>query len=478
VNHTSSAAVICGDEVVSHKQFAAGTGRLAAHLHAQGIRAGDRLALLAPNCVEVLQTISAAGILGAVVVPMNTRLRADDMRFQVDDADARFAIVHEGLTDVATAAGILDRPHWIMGHSLPPYDGAAPGEVSDDSVLLQLYTSGTTGRPKGCLLTQAGWRTSSAATVAMLGLTAGDVVATPLPLFHVAGLDVALATLAVGGTVVLLQQPDPSAAWEAVSRHGATVVQTLRGYRSFLRAAPTDLGRLRGIFGLSAWVPELDALPMHIDVWCGFGATELCGYAIGQGRASLREHPGTVGRLLPGYEARVVDEAGRAVHAGQTGELLVRGAAVTPGYWNLPEASAEALHGGWLHTGDLVSVSDDGVVRWEDRLKDMVKTGGENVYCIEVETVLSAHPAVSECAVFGVPDRRWGEAVKAVVATRSEVTVEELDSWCLQRLAAYKRPRWYAFVGALPRNALEKVVKTELRATHDPDSAVRVPERT
>jgi acyl-CoA synthetase (AMP-forming)/AMP-acid ligase II len=311
----------------------------------------------------------------------------------------------------------------------------------------------------------------------MLGLTAADVVATPLPLYHVAGLDVALATLAVGGTVVLLQQPDPAAAWDAVSLHGATVVQTLRGYRSFLRAAPVDLGRLRGVFGLSAWVPEIDALPPEVDVWCGFGATELCGYAIGHGRDSLRQHPGAVGRPLTGYETRVVDEAGRPVAAGDTGELLMRGAAVTPGYWNLPEASAETLRDGWLHTGDLVSVSHDGVVRWEDRLKDMVKTGGENVYCIEVEAVLSSHPAVRECAVFGVADRRWGEAVKAAVVTRSAVTVEELDAWCLQRLAAFKRPRWYAFVDALPRNALEKVVKTELRAAHDLDSAVRLPER-
>jgi acyl-CoA synthetase (AMP-forming)/AMP-acid ligase II len=312
----------------------------------------------------------------------------------------------------------------------------------------------------------------------MLGLSAADVVATPLPLFHVAGLDVVLSTLSVGGTVVLLDAPDPRAAWAAVEAYDVTVVQTLRGWRSFLGAAPAGLDRLRGIFGLATWQSEIDELPPGFEAWSGFGSTEMCGYGVGHGRTSLRAHPGAVGKALPGYEVAVVDDVGRAVGPGGTGELLVRGGAVTRGYWKLPDATAEALRDGWLHTGDVMTVEDDGTLRWVDRSKDMVKTGGENVYCIEVESALVAHPAVRECAVFGVADRRWGEAVKAVVVVSAPVTVEELDAWCLQRMAPFKRPRWYEFARALPRNALEKVVKTELRAAHDPSTAVRLPERT
>jgi acyl-CoA synthetase (AMP-forming)/AMP-acid ligase II len=181
---------------------------------------------------------------------------------------------------------------------------------------------------------------------------------------------------------------------------------------------------------------------------------------------------------MPGYEWRVVDSEDKPVQPGEVGELVMRGSMVTPGYWNLPDASAEALRGGWLHTGDLMELQDDGVLRFVDRRKDMVKPGGENVYCIEVELALAEHPAVRECAVIGVPDKKWGEAVKAIVAARAPVTAEELDTWCLERLAAYKRPRWYTFVEALPRNALEKVVKTELRAAHDEATSVRLPERT
>jgi acyl-CoA synthetase (AMP-forming)/AMP-acid ligase II len=471
-------AVVVRDTVVTYDDLRARVQRLASHLRAQGVGRGDRIALVAPTCVEVLQTLQAAAAIGATVVPLNIRLRSDEMRFQVDDADVGYAVVHPDLADVARDAGILDRPHWWAGDDLPKeQDDVASPAGTDDDVLVQLYTSGTTGRPKGCLLTQGAWRVSHAGTVAMLGLTAADVVATALPLFHVAGLDVALSTLSVGGTVVLLDAPDPRTAWDAVATHGVTVAQTLRGWRSFLRAAPGSLGSLRGIFGLAVWQQEVDELPPGFEAWSGFGATELCGYAVGHGRESLRAHPGAVGRPLPGYDAVVVDDAGHPVGAGGTGELLMRGPAVTRGYWKLPEASAEALRDGWLHTGDLMAVEDDGTLRWVDRLKDMVKTGGENVYCIEVEAALAAHPAVRECAVFGVPDRRWGEAVKAVVVTAAPVTVEELDAWCLQRLAAFKRPRWYEFASSLPRNALEKVVKTELRAAHDPGTAVRLAER-
>jgi acyl-CoA synthetase (AMP-forming)/AMP-acid ligase II len=414
------------------------------------------------------------------VVPINLRLRPDDIRFQVEDAGVTYAVVHPMVEPLAKAAGLLDLPHWPTGEALPGEVASArldPVSPTEDTPLVQLYTSGTTGRPKGCLLTQNGWAASTASTRAFLGLCERDVVATALPLFHVAGIDLCLSTLAAGGTAVLLNSPEPDAAWAAVNDHGATIVQSIRGTGTFLRAAPDDLKALRGIFAPGGWSSMLDEHE-NLALWTGYGATELCGFAVGNTREVLRARPDTIGKPMPGYEWRVVGGEDKAVQPGEVGELVMRGPMVTPGYWNLPDATAEALRGGWLHTGDLMELQDDGVLRFVDRLKDMVKPGGENVYCIEVELALTEHPAVRECAVIGVPDQKWGEAVKAIVASHEPVTVEELDAWCLQHLAAYKRPRWYTFVEALPRNALEKVVKTELRAAHDEATSVRLPERT
>jgi acyl-CoA synthetase (AMP-forming)/AMP-acid ligase II len=461
-------------------QLATDADTLATRFLDSGVGLGDRISMVVPNVIEGLQTILAAARIGATVVPVNLRLRPDDIRFQVEDAGVKYAVVHPIVEPLAQAAGILDLPHWQTSDPLTTdIDAGRLGAATPpaDTTLVQLYTSGTTGRPKGCLLTQAGWEASTGSTRAFLGLTERDVVATALPLFHVAGIDLCLSTLAAGGTAVLLNSPEPDAAWAAVTDHGATIVQSIRGTGSFLRAAPTDIKSLRGVFAPGGWSSLLDDHE-ELALWTGYGATELCGFAVGNTRDVLKTRPDTIGRAMPGYEWRVVDADDKPVAAGEVGELLMRGPMVTSGYWNLPEASAEALRGGWLHTGDLMELHDDSVLRFVDRLKDMVKPGGENVYCIEVELALAEHPAVRECAVIGVPDPKWGEAVKAIVATHERVTAEELDAWCLDRLAAYKRPRWYAFVDALPRNALEKVVKTELRSAHDEATSVRLAERT
>jgi acyl-CoA synthetase (AMP-forming)/AMP-acid ligase II len=473
-------AIIDAHRELTFAQLAAEVDALATHLLVAGLRVGERITLVAPNVVEALITVLAAARVGVTVVPINLRLRPEDISFQIEDAGVRYAVVHPAVEPLAKAARVLELPHWLTDEKLPaPRDAGGVEAVapSPDTTLVQLYTSGTTGRPKGCLLTRFGWEASTASTRRFLGLTDADVVATALPLFHVAGIDLSLSTLAAGGTVVLLGSPDPAAAWEAVTGHGATVVQIITGTTAFLRSAPDNLHELRGIFAPGGWSPLLDERP-DLALWTGYGATELCGFAVGNTREVLKTRPDTIGRPMSGYDARVVREDGTPVAPGEVGELLMRGPMVTPGYWNLPDASAEALQDGWLHTGDLMELYDDGVLRFVDRLKDMVKPGGENVYCIEVELALAEHPAVREVAVIGVPDKRWGEAVKAVIATRARVTAEELDAWCLERLASYKRPRWYSFVEALPRNALEKVVKTELRAAHDATTSLRLDERT
>jgi acyl-CoA synthetase (AMP-forming)/AMP-acid ligase II len=187
--------------------------------------------------------------------------------------------------------------------------------------------------------------------------------------------------------------------------------------------------------------------------------------------------PNVIGRPLIGVGSAMLDADDRPVAHGEVGELCFRASSVTAGYWKLPDATAQMLRNGWLHTGDLGHTENDGVPYFVDRKKDMVKSDGENVYSVEVEQVLLGHPCVAECAIIGVPDKRWGEAVKAVVALRGEVSVEDLNAWCLARLAPFKRSRWYEFVPMLPRNAMAKVLKGDLRVGHDPATAVRIPER-
>lgn len=457
--------------------------RLASCLTASGVVPASRVALLSPNCPAFLEVVLACARLGACVVPLNLRLLPDEVRFQVADAGVGFAVVHPATDSLAGAGGLLELPHLVLDDALDallaatePFVGEPP---SPDSVLVQLYTSGTTGRPKGCLLTQANWDAATRALVAGYALRPGQAVLTALPLFHVAGLHHALSALAAGGTAVLPESTEADVLWDLVEEHDVAVCAapfTLGPALKSPRAATAGRNVRRVVSG------PLRRLPLVLpdaDRVGGFGATELCGYAFLIEGRDLEERPTSVGRPLPGYEAQVLDPAtARPVPTGEVGELVVRGPAVTSGYWKLPDATAELTRGGWVHTGDLFRVDAEGWFCFVDRAKDMVKPGGENVYSIEVETVLTAHPAVAEAAVVGVPDARWGEAVKAVLVLHQPVEPAVLDAWCLERLAPYKRPRWYEIVTSLPKNATHKVLKGQLRAAHDDATSLRLQERS
>jgi len=476
-------AVIGGQTSHTYGELAERIDGLAGALAAAGVRPRDRIAVLAANDPGVVEVCLAAGMIGAVVVPLNPRATGDDLAYQADDADIGFAFVQAGLGPLARAAGLLNRPSWYFEEDLEklvasgqPYRGARPAV---DDVLVQLYTSGTTGRPKGCLLTHRGWLSSIAGWAHATGLSSRDVVWPQLPLFHVAGLHFLFTTLATGGTYVVDGPGDAGRFWEVIRTRGVTVATLFPD--PFDIVAHPDAGRSSGGVRLAFSQQTNDALAQAlpgVTIATSYGATELGGMAlVAFGGECLRPGP-VLGRPLLGMVAGVLDDNDEPVPDGEIGELCFRGAATTPGYWNLPEASAEVLRSRWLHTGDLGRADPDGLIFFVDRKKDMVKPGGENVYSVEVEAVLNSHPAVAECAVIGVPDDRWGEAVKAVVVAREELTAEELDLWCLDRLAAFKRPRWYDFVANLPRNATAKVVKPDLRAAHDPATSIRLTERT
>jgi acyl-CoA synthetase (AMP-forming)/AMP-acid ligase II len=483
-------AIRDAESAVTYRDLGRHVEGLAAGFTHSGVGAGDRIALLAVNSTQYLQVLLACSRIGATVVPVNVRLIATEVRFQVEDANCRFAVVDPALARLATDAGLFDRTVWQTGTELNEladrHTGAATVARPDAGApLTQLYTSGTTGRPKGCLLSQSAWLATVSNQIMGFGFRDGDVVTIANPLFHVSGIGQALTAFAVGGTIVLPASPSADDIWTSCRDQGVTVAAFPSGLATALghpAAAESGTG-LRMILG-GAGMEKGDTLRLlstmlpAVEFAGIYGSTEAGGYAT---RSTLEDEisrPGTVGRPLPLTDAVVLDDNGLQVADGTVGELALRGTSTMSGYWNLPTETASATRDGWLRTGDLMRADEEGYLYFVGRSKEMVKPGGENVYTIEVEQTLVTHPLVSEVAVIGVPDERWGEAVKAVVVADGSVEPHELDAWCLERLAPYKRPRWYEFrENALPRTAVGKVSKAELRASHDPKTSIRLDER-
>jgi acyl-CoA synthetase (AMP-forming)/AMP-acid ligase II len=449
--------------------------RWAGLLAAGGVAPDGRVALLALNAPEAVEAAFGASLIGAAVVPLNVRLSPAEMRYQVEDAGARHAVVHPALGALAGASGLLDLAHWTIGPDLdraldeaPPHDLPRPGP---EAPVVQLYTSGTTGHPKGCLLTSRSWVAAAANAVQALGLTGADRLLGALPLFHVAGYGAVLGQLATGGTVVLPAGASPETLWPLITEHGVTVAVFPTGTGRALRHPAAAPETLRLVFGMAATErpATLERLRgLGIGYRGVYGSTEAGNFVAVSTLEDELAAPGTVGRPLPAFDLALDGADG----PGEVGELLLRGASLMAGYAGHPALPPD----GWLRTGDLMRLDGEGRLHFTDRAKDMVKSGGENVYCAEVERVLAEHPGVRDAAVIGVPDRRWGEAVKALVVVRGGTTPADLDAHCRARLGAFKRPRWYEVVAEIPRNHSGKVRKRELRAAHDPGTSVRLPE--
>jgi acyl-CoA synthetase (AMP-forming)/AMP-acid ligase II len=483
-------AIQHADGAVTYRELNRLADGLAAGFAASGVASGDRITLLATNSAQYLAVLLACSSIGATLVPINVRLIAEEVRFQAEDANSRFAVIDPALVSVATDAGLFERTVWQTGPELKELadrhvGGAGLPRPDAGSTLTQLYTSGTTGRPKGCLLSQSAWLAAVSKQIMGFGFRGSDVTTIASPLFHVSGLGQALTTFAVGGTVVLPASPSAEDIWASCRAHGVKVAAFPVGLATALQhpaAAESGTG-LRLVLG-GAGMEKLDTLNLlaeklpSVEFAGIYGSTEAGGYATRSTLDDEISHPGTIGRLLPLTDAILVDDTGTQVEVGVVGELALRGASMMTGYWNLPAETAEATVDNWLRTGDLMRFDEEGYLYFVGRSKEMVKPGGENVYTIEVEQALLKHPRVSEVAVIGVPDERWGEAVKAVVVANGPVEPRELDAWCLGRLAPYKRPRWYEFrQSTLPRTAMGKVPKAELRAGHDPKTSIRLDER-
>ncbi|MBT4363779.1 MAG: AMP-binding protein [Desulfobacteraceae bacterium] len=462
-------------------------------LEKAGVKQGTRLALLSSNNPEFLEFCFAASFIGAVIVPLNIRLHPDELNFQIKDSEASYAVIDPELEKTAREAGLFDLRHWVIGDDLEKSLEPASfnlrnfPRVSPEIPLIQLYTSGTTGKPKGCLSSQIGWLVSNSNVVNNIQINSDDRLLGVYPFFHVAGFSYATSTLLAGGTVIIPDSAVNENLWNYASSHNATIT----AFPAFPQALDyatengIDTGSIRGVLGGANMVKQkiFDQLHEVIPnaVFYGtYGCTEGGGCVTLCTQKEELEKPGTVGRPLLCFDAAILGKNDEILPDGEVGELCLRGQSTMIGYWKRPEATKEALRGGWIHTGDLMSKDKDGYLYFVDRSKDMIKSGGENVYSIEVETILLKHPDIVDAAVVGVPDKKWDESVKAVIVTEpgSKLQADDLDKFCLEKLSPYKRPRWYEFVDQIPRNETNKLLKRKLRDTHDPSKCVRLGERS
>ena len=460
---------------------------LASMLREHGVARGDRVGFLGLNQPAFFETMFAAARLGAVFVPLNFRLSAPELRYIIDDAQMHTLVVDAGHRPVIDAVRneLTGVQMWSADDpaegwpSIAAAQVAAPlvhGEaVGEDDVALIMYTSGTTGRPKGAMLTHGNLWWNSTNSLLTVDILEDDVSLVAAPLFHIGGLNVTtLVTWQKGGHIVLHRGFDPQRFLQAIVTHRVTSTFAVPAMLLFVSQHPdfatTDLSSVRLVICGGAPVPE-PLMRLYdqrgIPINQGYGLTETSPMVTFLTSEWGLSKIGSAGRTPPFTELRVVDDAGATVSIpGQRGEVLARGPNVMKGYWRQPEATAAAIdRDGWFHTGDIGYLDEDGFLFIADRLKDMVISGGENVYPAEVESALYAHPAIAEIAVIGLPDAQWGEAVVAVVALKPGATLdlEELRHYAQDRMARYKLPRRLETVPALPRNPAGKVLKYELR---------------
>lgn len=494
-HHPERIAVISGTTRMSFGQLADRVSRLATALRALGVQPGDRVSMLALNSHYYLEFYLGCFWAGAVACPLNTRWTIAEIANGLKGAGVETLIVDDHFTrivadiraihplrDVIHAGetgecdGLLGYEH-LLQQALPMADVHRSG----DDLAFLLYTGGTTGFPKGVMLSHANLA-GAALGMSAMGCGSRGACLHAVPLFHMAGIQILFNHLIGGGTHIVLPSFQPQAMLHLLARERPqstmlvpTMLQALIDHPD---AETLDLSSLEQVFYGASPISEamlqraMRVLPKAAFVQ-GYGMTETgitlmlpaCFHTVeGQRLGKLR----AAGIAAPSAEVKIVDDVDMEQPRGLPGEILVRGPTVMRGYWNQPEQTEQALRGGWMHTGDVGLMDEDGFVFIVDRLKDMIVSGGENVYSTEVENALTQHPAVSSCAVIGVPDAHWGERVHAVVVLRpgSAITEAELIAHCKPLISAFKCPRSVEFREALPLSAAGKLLKNELRAPY------------
>ena len=461
-------------ELLDYRTLEARSAGLAAALSERGVQKGDRVAVLAGNHPDYAALMFACARAGFVIVPLNWRLTAHELAYQISDSGPSLVIADGEWVDTARdAIGIGGGSTPIRLLSDPtPATSFPDAAVHDDDPLMIVYTSGTTGKPKGAVLSHANCFWTNLAIDRVMDVTTFDVVLQVLPQFHVGGWNVQpLLAFWKGATVVLEPSFDPERALRLIEEKRVTTMMGVPATYLFMAQHPNfagaDVSSLRAAVVGGAPMPESLIRTWHdrgVTLIQGYGLTEAAPNVLGLPAGDLHRRIGYAGKPYPHVDVALQAEDGAIIDGPGTGELLVRGPSVFTGYWENPEATAEAMRGGWLHTGDVAERDHEGFYRIRDRVKDMYISGGENVYPAEVESTIHEIPGVIEAAVLGVHDERWGETGLAVVAVgpESDLTADAIIDYCRERLARFKVPGDVVFVDSLPRSGMGKVLKREL----------------
>ena len=490
-----------GAEEITFGQLDAGSNRTAQGLLALGVQKGERIAYLGKNHPLYFEVLLGAAKIGAVMTPVNWRLAPPEVAYILDDCQARVVFVGEGFAamidqvrgDVPRVEHVIgidagsetatDYRQWRDQHPASDPDVA----LSREDDLLQLYTSGTTGRPKGAVMTNGSILSSRDATGSEGALrpwqepVEGDVTLLAMPCFHISGTGTGIGTIVAGTNSIVLPEYDPTQALDLIENYNISKIFLVPAAIQILlnhpRVGEVDFSRLKYITYGASPIP-LELMKAAMDrIGCGFvqmyGMTETSGTIVAldpedhvpEGSPKMR----SVGKPLAGVEVKIIDAEGNPVGPNEVGEIATRSSKNMKGYWNKPEATADTIDAdGWLRTGDAGYLDEDGYLYIHDRVKDMIISGGENVYPAEVENAIYAHPKVADVAVIGVPDEKWGEAVKACVVVKpgESLTEAEVIAHARQHIAGYKCPKSIDFIPALPRNPSGKILRRELRAPY------------
>jgi long-chain acyl-CoA synthetase len=514
--HGEHEFLVQGDRRISYAEFARLVQGTALRLRAMGLQKGDRLAILSYNSIDYVICVFAAASLGSISVSLNGWWVEAELDHALRDSGSRFLMVDErlyprvrrligeieGLEKVFFSGSAAPEGTIPLAGLIEPREVMTPlEEIHEDDAFVILYTSGTTGRPKGCITTHRGTITQVMGILlhGMLATALGEVGPLPTdgsqpsalivaPMFHVAGIHTSLCTAMAAGAKVVLNEGrfDPDQVFGLIEREKVSTWSAIPTLLHRAVHSPNigryDLSSLTRIsFGGAPIAAETmararEVFPIAPGMTNGYGITETHGIVMLNGGSQLERKPTSVGRPQAFFDAKLMDEEGREVADGQLGELCLYGPTVTPGYWNRPDATAESIRDGWLHTGDLAYRDADGDYHIVDRAKDMIIRGGENVYCVEIENCLAEHPEIDEAAIIGVEDPELGERVKAVVRLSKGAALDEdgVRLHVAAHLAAFKVPEFVAFTDSpLPRNPAGKLMKDQLRGlgtgVFDPD---------
>ena len=497
--YPDTAFAVLGDRTMSYREASGEVNRLANALIGAGLKPGDRIAMLSKNSIEYALMYYAASKAGVAPVPMNYRLAPPEWTYIINDAQAKLVITSAAYTEAvdglkgdlktakqficlggAAPAGWQEYGSFVEGQPLTPPDR----HVGLDDDAYQMYTSGTTGQPKGAVLTHGAVSAQLTQVEPIAQARPGERFLIVAPLYHAAAAVTAFSAVKWGSTLYIQEDFNPVEVVRALAEERIGIALLVPAMIQALLVYVPDVasrsyGDLRRIIYGASPIAEQTLRRAAEGFKCGFaqayGMTEttavLTALLSEHHEIALRDRPElllSAGRAIVGVDLRIVDEDDVQVEPGGFGEITARGPNIMRCYWNLADESAEALRGGWMHTGDAGYMDAEGFLFVQDRVKDMIVSGGENVYPRNIEDALFKHPAIADVAVIGVPDKQWGETVKAIVVLKDgqQATDEEVMSFCKDKLGGFQRPRSVDFIAELPRNASGKVLKKELRAPY------------